>query len=152
MPGKANSEYSIAHASISQRAAPVTWLVRAAIVILYPRTDRMPGAEDCDLDAFLERFRSETTVLMWLGVVVGALLFHLTPIFTVYVPLPAFMLPPGLADRHADRIGSTNIYLVRQLVSVLKIPAGLVWGADPEVRKRFAMPPLAADPGTWRTK
>ena len=130
----------------------MTWLVRAAIVLMYPRTDSLPGAEDCDLDAFLERFRSETTMLMWFGVVVGALVFHLSPLFTVRVPLPAFLLSPRLADKHADRIGSTSIYLVRQLVNVVKLPAGMVWGAHPEVRKRFALPPLDADPGTWRTR
>jgi hypothetical protein len=130
----------------------VTWLVRSAIVLLYPRTGALPGAEDCDLDGFLDRFRRESDVVLWLGVLLGALVFQLSPIFTVYVPLPAFALPPRLADRHAHIISSTNVYVVRQLVFALKIPAGLVWGADPEVRKRLALPPLAADPGTWRTK
>jgi hypothetical protein len=130
----------------------MTWLVRAAIVMLYPRTALLPGAEDCDLDDFLERFRRETSALMWLGVVAGAIVFHLSPLFTVFVPLPAFLLPSGLADRHANRISTTNVYLVRQLVFVLKLPAGLAWGANPEVRRRFSLAPLAADPGTWRTK
>jgi hypothetical protein len=129
----------------------VIWLVRTAIAMLYPKTASLPGAEDCDLGPFLDRFRRETTMIMWVGVVAGAIIFHLTPVFTVYVPLPAFLLPDRLADLHARRITSTNVYLARQLVFLLKIPAGLVWGAHPEVRKRFALPPLAADPGTWKT-
>ena len=69
---------------------------RSAIVLLYPRTEGLPGAEDCDLDAFLERFRRETTPLMWLGVVLGAVVFHLTPFMTVFLPVPAFWLSPSL--------------------------------------------------------
>ncbi len=40
---------------------------------------------------------------MWLGVVVGALVFHLTPIYTV-LPLPAFLLSREQADRHAHKV------------------------------------------------
>lgn len=127
------------------------WLVRSAIVLLYPRTNDLPGAEDCDLDAFLRQFQRESSRLLWLGVVVGALVFQLTPLFTVWLPLPAFLLPRALADRHAHRIASSDVYLVRQAILLVKLPAGFVWGAHPEVRKRFALPPLEADPGTWRT-
>ncbi len=126
------------------------WLVRTAIVILYPRTDDWPGAEDCDLDAFLERFRRESTFLMWLGVVVGAIVFHLTPVMTVFVPVPAFMLSPALADRHAHKVSSSNVYLVRQAIFLVKLPGGLVWGSHPKVRERFALRALAGDPGTFR--
>ncbi len=125
-------------------------LVRSAIVAMYPRTDALPGAEDCDLDAFLVRFREDTTPLMWLGVVLGAVLFHLSPVVTVFVPLPAFLLPPSLADRHAHKITTTNVYLLRQAVFLVKLAAGLAWGTHPEVRRRFALPPLPPDPGTWR--
>jgi hypothetical protein len=126
------------------------WLVHSAIVILYPRTAALPGAADCDLEAFLLRFRREAAPLVWLGVVLGAVLFHLTPVFTVRVPLPAFMLPPDVADRHASRISGSRIYLVRQSIFLVKLAAGLAWGAHPDVRARFALPALAPDPGTWR--
>jgi hypothetical protein len=129
----------------------MTWLVRMSIVLLYPRTADLPGAEDCDLDAFLARFRSETTTLMWLGVVVGALVFQLTPILTVSLPLPAFALPAELANRHAERITTTRIYLLRQAIFLVKLVAGLAWGADPRVRERFALKPHTGDPGTWRS-
>lgn len=125
------------------------WLVRSAILILFPRT-ALPGAIDCGLDAHLERFRRESTFLMWLGTVMGAAVFHVTPLFTVFVPLPAFLLPAKLADTHAERITTTKVYLVRQAVFLVKMCGGLCWGADAEVRKRFALPPLGQDPGTWR--
>lgn len=127
------------------------WLVREAILLLYPRTGDLPGAIDCDIDAFLERFRRETPWRVWLGVVLGAIVFHVSPIFTVHVPLPAFLLPAGLADRHAHRISNTNVYLARQAIFVLKLPAGMLWGTNAAVRARLALPPLDEDPGTWKT-
>lgn len=127
------------------------WLLRSAIVMTYPRTPTLPGIEDCGLDEHLKKFKRESPPLIWLGTVVGALVFHLTPVLTVYVPLPAFLLPARLQDRHASRITTTRIYLLRQAVFLIKLCAGLCWGADPQVRKALALPPLPKDPGTWRT-
>lgn len=129
----------------------MTWLVRSAIVALYPRTEGLPGAEDCDLDAFLRRFRSETTFLMWLGIVAGALVFHATPLITVFLPLPAFLLPRSLRDKHAYRITTGGLYVTRQAIFLLKLAAGLCWGAHPTVRARFALPAYEADPDRWRS-
>jgi len=127
------------------------WLVRSAMVAFYPRTAELPGIADTGIDEFLRQFRKDTTFLMWLGVVLATLLFHATPLFTVFVPLPAFLLPASLRDKHARRIGGTNIYLIKQAMLVLKLPAGLCWGRDAEVRKRFAMQLYAPDPESWRT-
>jgi hypothetical protein len=126
-----------------------TWLIRQAVVALYPRSE-WPGVEDCGLDAFLTRFREETPPLIWLGTVMGALLFHLTPVLTVFVPLPAFLLPRRLLDLHAARITSTNLYLLRQAIFLVKLAAGFCWGTHPSIRARLALPPLPADPQTWR--
>lgn len=131
--------------------AAMLWLVRSAMVAFYPRTAELPGLADTGIDAYLRQFKRETTFTMWLGVVLAAWLFHLSPLFTVFVPLPAFLLPASLRDKHASRIGSTNIYLVKQAMLVLKLPAGLCWGRDREVRKRFAMAAYEPDPETWRT-
>jgi hypothetical protein len=127
-----------------------TWLIRQAVVALYPRAS-WPGAEDCGLDAFLKRFREESPPLVWLGTVAGALVFHLTPILTVFVPLPAFLLPARLLDTHARKITATNLYLLRQSIFLVKMAAGFCWGTDPKVRALLALPPLPADPCTWRT-
>jgi hypothetical protein len=127
------------------------WLVRSAMVAFYPRTAELPGLADTGIDDYLRQFRRETTFTLWLGVVLAALLFHVSPLFTAFVPLPAFLLPASLRDKHAARMGSANLYLVKQAMLVLKLPAGLCWGRDPEVRKRFAMAAYAPDPETWRT-
>jgi hypothetical protein len=127
-------------------------IVRSAIVMLYPRTEELPGAEDCDLDAFLTRYRDETTPLVWIGVVLGAVVFHLTPIVTVRVPLPATALSPKQQDRHAHAIASTDSYLLRQAIFLVKLVAGLAWGSNAEVRAKFALAPLPTDPDTWRSE
>ncbi len=127
------------------------WLIRAALLILYPRTDALPGLADTRLDDFLRQFRREAPGLMWVGVFAGALLFHLTPLFTVGVPLPAFWLPRALADRHATRITQSNVYLVRQAVFLVKLVGGLAWGTDPEVRQRLGLTALPPEPSRWRT-
>ncbi len=129
----------------------VTPLVRHALIAFYPRTEHFPGIVDTGLDEFLPRYLRESAPLMRLGVYVATILFVLTPIITVYVPLPSFLLPQRLLDRHADRIATYPLYLLRSLILVLKIAAGLCWGAHPEVRKRLGLPPLPPDPETWRT-
>lgn len=127
----------------------MVWLVRSAILILYPRS-ALPGAADCNLDAFLAQFKREVPFIVWVGTVFGALMFHLTPLLTVFVPLPAFLLPAGLADKHAQKMSSFPLYFVRQPVFLVKMCAGFAWGADPHVRARLGLKPLVADPGTWR--
>ena len=118
---------------------------------LLPAVDGLPGVGDCDLDAFLTRMLGEATWMFWLGMVAGAFVFTTTPWLTVYVPLPSFLLPAGLLDRHAARIVTTRLYFLRQSVFLLKMGACLCWGADPRVRARFLLPALQPDPGTWRS-
>lgn len=127
------------------------WLVRSAMCAFYPRTDDLPGLEDVGIDAFLVQFKRETTFLMWLGTVLGALVYHLSPLLTIFVPLPALLLTKRLRDEHAHKLGAHPIYLVRQTAMLVKLPAGLCWGRHPDVRKKLALPVLPPDPDTWRT-
>src|SRR5258708_7139595 len=61
-----------------------------------------------------------------------------------------FVLPRGLLERHADRRLSHPVYLLRQAVFLVRLSAGMCWGADANVRARFALAPYAPDPGTFR--
>ncbi len=115
-----------------------------------PRSESLPGIGDTDLDGFLRRMRVDADRLYWLGLVLGAVVFALTPLLTVFVPLPAFLLPRGLLEKHCDRILSSNIYVVRQAVFLVRLSAGMCWGADEAVRAKFALAPLPPDPGTFR--
>jgi hypothetical protein len=128
----------------------ILWLIKFAMCTLMPRTEALPGIEDTDLDSFLRRMRADAEPLYWLGLVVGAVVFALSPVVTLGVPLPAFWLPRRLLDRHADRLLSHRVYLLRQAVFLVRLSAGLCWGADPAVRSRLALAPYAADPGTFR--
>ena len=126
--------------------------IQHAMEALYPPTDELPGIEEMDVPAFLDRYREDSTFLMWLGLAAGSAVFVLTPILTVYLPLPSFLLSRELLDRHAHRIAYSRIYLLRQAIFLVKLAAGLHWGAHPEIRARFAMAPYPDDPGTWRTE
>src|SRR5262245_48601711 len=118
---------------------------------LYPRSGDVPGIADTGIVEFLSRYRRECSTLVWTGLVLGTFVFTLTPLITIGVPLPSFLLPRRALDRHACAAASHRLYLVRQTVFLVKLVAGLCWGADPEVRKRLALPAYPADPGTWRT-
>jgi hypothetical protein len=128
----------------------VIWLIKFAMCAMMPRTEALPGIADTGLDGFLRRMRDDAEPLYWAGVVLGAVLFALTPVITVGLPVPAFFLPHALLDRHADRLLSHRIYLLRQSVSLVRLSAGMCWGADAAVRARLALPPYEADPGTFR--
>jgi hypothetical protein len=126
------------------------WLLKFAMCTMMPRTETLPGIVDTDLDGFLLRLRKDSNLLYWLGLVLGALVFTLTPLITIGVPLPAFALPRKALDRHTERVLSHPIYLVRQAAFLIRVSAGLCWGADERVRACFALPPYAPDPGTFR--
>ena len=126
------------------------WLIKFAMCAMLPRSDALPGIADTDLDGFLRRMRRECEPLYWLGLVVGGLLFSLTPIVTVWLPLPAFFLPRKLLERHTDRVLSHPIYLLRQAVYLVRLSAGMCWGADPVVRKYYGLAPYGRDAGTFR--
>jgi hypothetical protein len=126
-------------------------LVRSVMSDLMPRTSELPGVADARLTEFLVRLRREAHSGFWLGVVLGAWVYALTPLLTVLLPLPSFLLTARLRDLHARRIVSTRVYLVRQAVFLVRLAAGMCWGADPEVRARFALPSYAPDPGTLRS-
>ncbi|MGH7271802.1 MAG: hypothetical protein ACREJ3_15335, partial [Polyangiaceae bacterium] len=111
----------------------------------------LPGIGDTDLVAFLRKMRAEAEPLYWLGLVAGAVLFAASPLLTVGVPLPAFLLPRSLLEKHAERILSHSSYTIRQGVFLVRLSAGMCWGADPKVRACFALAPCGVDAGTFRS-
>ena len=133
------------------RCRPVNWLVRSAMRDMMPSTGDLPGILDTDVDGFLARLRRETTGMVWTGLVLGALLFVVSPVVTIYVPLPTLLLPASLRDKHADRITTTRFYLLRQSVFLLKMYACMCWGQDEAVRRRFHLPAYPVDTGGYRT-
>ena len=125
-------------------------LVRHAMCAMMPRSDALPGVIDADVDGYLRKLRHEATPIFRLGLWIGALVFALTPLWTVGIPLPSILLSRFQLDRHASRIVDSNNYLLRQAVFLVRLNAGLCWGADAAVRARFALAPYPPDPGTFR--
>lgn len=127
------------------------WLIKFAMCTMMPRSAELPGIADTDLDGFLRKMRAEAQPLYWVGLVLGAIVFAISPLITIGVPLPAFLLPPGLLGRHSERILAHPFYPVRQAALLVRLSAGMCWGADNAVRARFGLPPYGPDPGTFRT-
>jgi hypothetical protein len=126
-------------------------LIRSAMCDLMPASAELPGIADTGVTEFLHDVKRESGSLYWLGLVMGAWIYALTPFMTVFVPLPAFLLPASLRDKHAQRIMATRFYLVRQAVFLVRLSAGLCWGRDPRVREQLGLIAYPADPGTYRT-
>ena len=127
------------------------WLIEHAMAAMMPRSAELPGILDTDLDGFVRRMREEADPLYWTGLVVSAVVYAISPLLTVFVPLPSFLLPAKLRALHTERLLSHPLYLLRQAGYVVRFSAGMCWGADPTVRAKFALAPYPADPGTFRT-
>lgn len=127
-------------------------IVRLALVAFFPRSHGLPGLAELGVDAKIDALRRESSRLFWLGVVVAAVVFQLSPVVTVHRPLPAALLSEEALDRHTNRLATFPVYAVRQLVLLLKLVAGLFWGESPEVRAFLNLPAYGIDPGTRRTE
>lgn len=128
----------------------MSWFTRFAIEAIYPSTEALPGVSETDLRSFLRDFRANAPPLMRIGLGAATVMFMLTPILTVYLPVPAFLLRGRLLERHTSKLLSHRSYLLRQIVYLLKMVGGLCWGEHPETRKRLGRPALPPDPRTWQ--
>ena len=125
-------------------------MMSAALCALFPSEGGYPGLDQMEMEEFLKQIEPEIPRTVWLGLVAGAALFTFSPIITIGVPLPSYLLPNRLRDRHACNSSTHPIYLVRQSTLLLKTAGAMRWGADPRVRTMNNLPPYREDPGTWR--
>jgi hypothetical protein len=133
-------------------SAAVNDLVRFALVAFFPREGDLPGLAELGVDEQVAALRRDSTALFWLGLVGAALFFQLTPILTVRRPWPAVFLTEEQLDAHAHGLATSGPYLIRQIVVLLKLVAGMFWGQSAQVRAALALPPYEGDPGTRRTE
>ena len=127
-------------------------LVQHALVALFPRSDGLDGIESMAVEAYVPRMLADASWVFWLGVVASTLAFVCSPILTVWWPLPSFLLPRSVLDRHARASADSNLYALRNATFMLKMVGGLHWAAAPSVRAHFALQPYAPDPEDWRTE
>lgn len=66
------------------------------------------------------------------------------PLVFIGVPLPAHRLSRGARARYLERWTSSHLYFVREGFYLLKAIALMGWGAQPAVRARLGLPPMAA--------
>jgi hypothetical protein len=130
----------------------VNELVRLAMVAFFPSVDDLPGLADLGVREKIARLRRESTLLLWTGIVASSLFFQLSPILTVHKPVPAGLLSEEDLDAHAFKLATHRVYLIRQLVLLLKLMAGVFWGESPEIRAFLHLPAYPADPGTRRVE
>jgi hypothetical protein len=125
-------------------------LVRLAMVAFFPRSADLPGLADLGVEDKIATLRRESTRLFWLGIVLGAVFFQISPILTLHRPWLASHLSEDERDRHANALATYPVYLVRQLIVLLKVMAGVFWGESPEIRAFIHLPAYGEDPKTRR--
>jgi hypothetical protein len=128
----------------------VNELVRFALVAFFPRVGDLPGLAELGVDEKIAALRRDSTRLFWTGIVAAAVFFQLSPILTVRRPWPAVMLTEEQLDAHAHAIATHRIYLLRQIIVLLKLMGGVFWGQSPEIRAFLHLPAYGDDPGTRR--
>lgn len=92
------------------------------------------GARDAGMDAFLKEFRSQAPASLRLGL--EAALWAaawLSPLLIGRCP-PLSLHPPEARERALAAMARSKIYLLRQLLLLLKLACGLCYGAHPAVR------------------
>jgi hypothetical protein len=130
----------------------VNELVRFAMVAFFPRVDDLPGLAELGVDDKIVTLRRESTALFWTGIVAAAVVFQISPILTVHRPWPAVFLSEEQLDTHAHKLATHPVYLLRQLILLLKLMGGAFWGQSPEVRAFLHLPAYPDDPGTRRVE
>jgi len=126
------------------------WFLCSVLDSVIPSVPGLKGVKDSNLAPFLKQLLKESPFLIRFGLYISALSFVFSPILTVYLPLPSFLLSARLRNLHAERASSHRIYLLRQSMFMLKMIAGMCWGQDSEVRATLGLETLEGDPGTFR--
>ena len=125
-------------------------LVAWCMSVTFPSTDELVGVDRMEVVPFLRQFNRDTPLLMQVALSASVLVFLLSPLLTIGVPLPAPWLSKANQQKHLEKLAGHPVYLLRQTMMMIKTVAGLLWGADPQVRKSLGMDPYKVDPGSWR--
>ena len=94
--------------------------------------------------AFLDRYLRRVPFQAALGLRVVTWAITWLPLFFVGVPLPAHLLSKATRLRYVTRWSTARFYFLREGFYLLKAIALMGWGAQPEVRERLGVGPMAA--------
>jgi hypothetical protein len=128
----------------------INWLCYRALRDVLPGSATIPGLDACDLRGFVKRCNGEAPPLFKIALLASVFVWLAAPVWTIFVPLPAVLLPRSWNDKHLRSMAYSRVYILRQVVLMLKQTGGACWGADPAVRKAAGMKPYPPDPGTWK--
>jgi len=127
--------------------SPIAWTLETT----FPRFGDLPGLQRPATLIFLRKLFADSPLLIRLALSASTVVFILSPVITIFVPLPAFLLPRKMCDAHAHKLATHPIYILRGVMLMIKTIGGLQWGADVAVRAKLAMQPYPSDPDTFRT-
>jgi len=94
--------------------------------------------------AFLDRYLRRVPFQAALGLRLVTWAITWLPFFFVGIPLPADRLSKETRLRYVERWSNAHFYFLREGFYLLKAIALMGWGAQPEVRARLGMGPMAA--------
>ena len=94
--------------------------------------------------AFLDRYLRRVPFQAALGLRVVTWAITWLPLFFVGVPLPAHLLSKATRLRYVERWSHARFYFLREGFYLLKAIALMGWGAQPVVRARLGVGPMAA--------
>jgi hypothetical protein len=100
-----------------------------------------------DIAAFLDAYLQRVPARAALGLRVGVWAVTWMPLVLVGVPLPADALSPATRARYIQRWAHSRNYILREAFYLLKAIALMGWGAQPSVRARLDVGPLAVTHG-----
>jgi hypothetical protein len=92
------------------------------------------------LDRYLQRVPFQAAI--GLRAVVWAITW--LPVLFVGIPLPVSALSPAARASYLDRWAGSRVYLLREGFYLLKAISLMGWGAQPQVRARLGLGPMAA--------
>ncbi len=124
----------------------LAWVLAAT----FPSSGDLPGLDSLDVRPSLRQLQREAAPVFALGLYGSTVAFLLCPLLTVGWPLPAFLLPRRVLDRHAHAMAGHRFYLVRQAMLMIKTVGAALWGAHPAVRSQLGLAAYEPDPGTFR--
>ncbi len=104
-----------------------------------------PAGVAREVSAFLDGYLRRVPLQAALGL--RAVIWAITwlPVLFVGIPLTADRLPPAARARYLERWSSSKLYLLREGFYLLKAIALMGWGAQPSVRARMGLGPMAAE-------
>ena len=122
-----------------------------AMKAFFPTHGDLPGIGDLDVEVFVrDELLQDLHGMMRVGVLASTLAFVLLPFWTVWRPVPSFLLSEATLDRHAQNMAGSEVYLIRSAALLIKMVGGFHWARHASVRSSWALEPYPKDPDTWR--